>query len=84
MNAAINQRTLAELDGFLKEQLEKDVVALVAERLGVPPEDALAIYYRSDIAGMIENGDYGIQYLSPEYLADEVLKAAPSNQPTEA
>lgn len=70
----VTKQTIQELDSFLKEHLEADVVALIAQRLDVASDKALAIYFSSALPEKIENGEHGIQYLSAEYLADEVIR----------
>ena len=70
----ITAQTIEGLDTFLKEHLEADVVEIIANRLKLPVEKAFEIYFNSRISGMIEEGKFGIQYLSPEYLAEEILK----------
>lgn len=69
-------RIKENLGSFLKEHLEADVVFLLAQRLGVSPEEAMGIYYRSKVAEIVEDGLLGAQYLPASYLADEVLKNA--------
>lgn len=55
------------------ERQEADIVACLAEKMNVSAEEALMTYYESELASLIEQGELGIQYLSPEYLADEIL-----------
>lgn len=70
----VTRDTLANLDGFLKERLEADIVATFADRLGLPAERALTLYYDSELAKKINEGKYGEQYLAPEYLSEELIK----------
>lgn len=72
----ITERTLEGLDSFLKEHLEADIVARVADSLGIPSAQAMRVYYTSPIAPIVEAGEYGAQYLDASYLADEVIKSA--------
>ncbi len=69
----VEPQTIKGLDAFLKEHLEADVVTIIAGELGLSAQDALDVYFNSHIAAMIERGEYGVQYLSPEYLAKEIL-----------
>ena len=75
----VTERTVKSLGGFLIERQEADIVACLAEKMNVSAEEALMTYYESDLASLIEQGDLGIQYLSPEYLADEVLRREKSS-----
>lgn len=70
----VTRDTLANLDSFLKERLEADIVATVANRLGLSAKRALTLYYDSELAKKINEGKYGEQYLAPEYLAEELIK----------
>ena len=69
----VTPSTIEKFDSFLKEHLEADITEIISQELSVSPEEALSIYFTSDISSMIENGQFGTQYLSPEYLAEEVL-----------
>lgn len=71
----VTEETLAQLEPLLKEQLEADIISIIAERLEVSPGEALSVYYRNPLAQQIEEGAWGTQYLDASYLADEVLKA---------
>ena len=70
----VNENTVESLGSFLIEHQEADIVACLAEKLNATADEALYMYYRSDLAPKIEQGELGIQYLPAEYLADEVLK----------
>lgn len=70
----VTEKTIQGLDDFLKEQLETDIVANLAERLGLSSAEAIAAYFSTRMPELIANGTYGIQYLSAEYLTDEVIK----------
>ena len=71
----VTEETLAQLEPLLKEQLEADIISIIAERLEVSPGEAMSVYYRNPLARQIEEGAWGMQYLDASYLADEVLKA---------
>ena len=70
----VTEETLAGLDSLLKEHLEADIVALLAERTGRTSAEALAAYYGTSMPQRIARGKYGIQYLSADYLVEEVIK----------
>lgn len=71
----VTEETLAQLEPLLKEQLEADIISIIAERLEVSPGEAMSVHYRNPLAQQIEEGAWGMQYLDASYLADEVLKA---------
>ena len=70
----VNENTVKRLGSFLIERQEADIVAVLARKMNATADEALLTYYESDLALKIEQGELGIQYLSAEYLADEVLK----------
>lgn len=70
----VNQQVVDGLDVFLKEHLEADIVAEIARRLNISSERAFSRYFESSLPARIEAGEYGIQYLPADYLADEVLR----------
>ena len=49
------------------------VVALFAERSGMPLEDALAFFYDSDTYMLMSEGVADMHCRSDEYLADELM-----------
>lgn len=49
------------------------IVALFAQKCGMPLEDALDFFYRSDLYRLISNGVADMHCRSDEYLADELL-----------
>ena len=71
----VTPTTIEGLDSFLKEHLEADVAGIISRKLDINPEEALSIYFKSDVSSMVESGEFGTQYLSAEYLAQEVLKS---------
>ena len=70
----VNENTVKRLGSFLIERQEADIVAVLARKMNATADEALLTYYESDLDLKIEQGELGIQYLSAEYLADEVLK----------
>lgn len=63
-----------ELEETYKERLESSIVTELSRRLGLDASAAMELYYRSSLAGQIDRGEYGIQYLSPDYLVDDLLE----------
>lgn len=64
---------LTELDSLRKEHLDADIIALLTERLDIPAEHAMHLYYRSRLARQIDAGTYDIQALDSHYLVDDLL-----------
>ena len=72
MNATANPAK--RVGRFLTPRHDAYSVAVLARKMNATADEALLTYYESDLALKIEQGELGIQYLSAEYLADEVLK----------
>lgn len=53
-------------------ELEEKIIFCLAERNNLELKEAMDIYYNSFVANLIERGECGIQYLSPEALASKV------------
>jgi hypothetical protein len=63
----------AALEQVYLTNLENSIMSKLADRLAVDPREAMDIYYRSELAKQIAAGSFGIQYLDPEYLIDDLL-----------
>ena len=57
------------------------VVALFAERSGMPLEAALAFFYDSDTYMLMSEGVADMHCRSDEYLADELMLELKESQP---
>lgn len=62
------------LTDLYRENLEEDIIKEVAALKNIPLRDAMALYYTSNLAKQIEQGLYGIDNLSPKYLANDLLE----------
>lgn len=49
------------------------IVKLFAERMNMSYEDALSIFYESDVYRMINEGIADLHCMSDNYLADELM-----------
>ena len=58
------------LEETLKRNQDTEIVTLLAERLNIDAEEALRIYYSSRLAEQINEGAYGIQYLSLIHISE--------------
>ena len=65
------------LEETLKRNQDTEIVTLLAERLNIDAEEALRIYYSSRLAEQINEGAYGIQYMDPVYLVEDLLENEP-------
>jgi hypothetical protein len=64
----------ANLESILKESLEKDIIAIIANKAGIDVRKAMDIYFHSRLSVQIDDGLYGIQYLDARYLADDLME----------
>ena len=57
--------------------LAEDVVNCLAEIKGIDLRKALDIYYRSRLACQVEEGVYGLDCMSPKWLAEDLIENEP-------
>jgi hypothetical protein len=65
------------LERLLKESLDSGIVALIAEKKNMDIRNAMDIYYKSKLAGQVDRGEYGMQYLDAAYLVDDLIENEP-------
>ena len=70
----ITDETLKALDETYLEQLDASIIAALASQAGIEERQAMDIYYQSKLSRQVNDGLYGIQYLSPEYLANDLIE----------
>ena len=61
------------LEQIYQENLEERIISYLAEQNDLSLEDAMAVYYSSNLANKIHEGREGIQYLDYKVLG-EILK----------
>jgi len=66
-----------ELEKLLKETLESDIIKALANKTNIDLRKAMDIYYNSTLSRQVEAGLFGMQYLSSEYLADDIIENEP-------
>ena len=66
------------LEQFYQEELEERLISYLAKKKNISLEKAMDIYYHSDMARYISEGEYGIQYLDYKVLA-QILMDKESN-----
>ena len=69
----VTAEMIEKLSPLYQERLESELISELSSRLGLDASDAMKLYYESRLAREIDEGAYGIQYLSPGYLVDELL-----------
>lgn len=61
-----------------KAQSDTEIVTLLAERLDVGAlRKPFAFIIRADLSEQINEGAYGIQYMDPAYLVEDLLENEP-------
>jgi len=65
------------LESAYRDRLEPDIIAALAARTGLAPRQAMDVYYRSRLAREVGHGEFGLQYLSAEVLADDLIENEP-------
>ena len=65
------------LEKIYQEGLEERLIQYLAETNGISLAKAMDIYYRSNIAGLIHEGKYGVQYLDYKVLAQILRDTEP-------
>ena len=62
------------LDEVYKQNLENDIINIIAKIKGIELRQAFDIYYSSKLAEQIEKGSYGIENMDAKYLAEDLLE----------
>ena len=57
--------------------LEEDIIRVVAEIKDIDNRDAMEKYYRSKLCQQISSGEYGIEYMDCNYLANDLIENEP-------
>lgn len=67
----MNQNDLHE---FYLQNLERDIITILSQKRNISLREATDAYYHSKLAEQIEQGAYGIEFLSPQYLANDLIE----------
>lgn len=62
-----------QADKIILQMKYARIVKLFADRIGMSYENALAVFYASDVYLMMSEGVADLHCLSDEYLADELM-----------
>ena len=65
------------LEETLRERLEADLVAMIAQCYALDSARAMELYYSSRLARQIGEGLYGIQYLDAKHLFEDLVENEP-------
>jgi len=65
---------MTDVSSIYKKELEQEIIALLAQKKSMSLDDAMDAYYGSRLAQQISDGTYGIEYLSPAYLVDDLIE----------
>lgn len=71
------EKAIPQLGELRKQNLETDIVSLLAQKLDVDAQTALDVYYRSELCQQIAENVYGIQNLDAAYLVDDLFENEP-------
>ena len=63
-----------QLDEVYKQNLENDIINIIAKIKGIELRQAFDIYYSGKLAEQIEKGSYGIENMDAKYLAEDLLE----------
>lgn len=66
------------LEKYYQERLEERIISRLAEVKHLPLEEAMDIYYHSNLAQKIYEGLYDIQYLDYKVLVQILLDTEPN------
>ncbi|MBO6207337.1 MAG: hypothetical protein J6O73_10385 [Lachnospiraceae bacterium] len=65
------------LEDIYQEKLEERLIEFLSEKHGIAYQTAMDVYYKSELAGKIHEGKYGIQYLDYKVLAGILEETEP-------
>jgi hypothetical protein len=63
-----------QLAEVYKQNLENDIIRIIADTRGIDIRTAFDIYYSSKLAEQIENGSHGIENMDAKYLAEDLIE----------
>lgn len=63
-----------QLSEIYKQNLEADIINLLAEMKDIELRKAFDIYYSSKLAGQIAAGACGIENMDAKYLAEDLIE----------
>lgn len=65
------------LEDIYQEKLEERLIEFLSEKHDMGYQQAMDVYYKSELAGKIHEGKYGVQYLDYKVLAEILEETEP-------
>lgn len=62
------------LESVYQENLDERIISRLAEQENISYEQAMNIFYHSELAEKIHKGEYGIQYLDYKVLTEMLME----------
>lgn len=62
------------LNSIYKQNLENDIIKVLADIKHLELREAIDIYYSSKLAGQIAEGSFGIENMDAKYLAMDLIE----------
>ena len=66
--------TAQDFRGIFHQLLEEDIVRCLAELKNMDLRQSLDVFYKSRLAKEVEDGSYGIDCMSPRWLAEDLIE----------
>ncbi len=63
-----------EINDIYHQNLEISIISYLSEYKNIDKNKAMNIYYNSKMADLIQNESYGIENMSPQYLARDIIE----------
>ena len=58
----------------VKWRKEANIVMILAKKMNVSPEEALKLFFSSDVYKLFSDPSTGLQLMSDEYISEDLLK----------
>ncbi len=66
-----------DLNEIYKENLTENIINCISKTKKIPIDQAMDIFFRSRLAKEIQDGKYGIENLSYQYLTEDLIENEP-------
>ena len=68
---------MTDVSSVYRKELDQEIISVLAARKRLSLDAAMDIYYRSRLARQIAKGSHGIEYLSANYLVEDLIENEP-------
>ena len=68
---------MTDVSSVYRKELDQEIISVLAARKGLSLDAAMDIYYRSRLASQMAEGSHGIEYLSANYLVEDLIENEP-------